>query len=189
MLEPLEYAHPSYTNQSASFIHVLGNGHIEDDSLPITSQLTYVSTVRMTEAVRVYYQNPTAKLILTGYAGANTEISTAKMHEQLALALGVPAQNIIINEEPRDTQEESLVVKSIVGDQPVIVITTANHMRRAMGFYELAGLNAIPAPTMHLSRQGNDMKFTDLYPHAEFLRMSQFAIHEWIGILYQKIQG
>jgi uncharacterized SAM-binding protein YcdF (DUF218 family) len=187
LLQPLEYHYPTYNNQAANFIHVLGNGHIEDASLPITSQLSYTSTLRVVEAVRIYHLQPNATLVLTGYAGINTTISTAKMHAQLAMELGVPQDHIVIDERPRDTEEETQALARLVNNQPTIVITSASHMRRAMGYYQQYNINAISAPTMHLSRQHIPWTNADVYPSSEYLRMSQLAIHEWLGIVYQKM--
>ena len=96
LLRPLEFQNTVYQNQPVEFIHVLGNGHIEDESLPITSQLSYISTLRVVEAVRIWNVNPQAQLLLSGYRGFKNTRSTADMHRQLALELGVDPLKIII---------------------------------------------------------------------------------------------
>ena len=189
LLSPLEFKNPVYQNQPVEFIHVLGNGHIEDDSLPITSQLSYISTLRVVEAVRIWNINPDAQLLLSGYRSFANTRSTASMHRQLALDLGVDASKIRIFESPRDTEEEIKTIKSVTNDSPVAVVTTANHMRRAMGYYDKYEVNAFSAPTMHLSRS-TALKFniSKLHPQGKYLQMSTMAIHEYLGILWQKLR-
>ncbi|WP_299492070.1 ElyC/SanA/YdcF family protein [uncultured Shewanella sp.] len=189
LISPLEYQYPAFNDEKVAFIHVLGNGHIEDETLPITSQLTYTSTLRVVEAVRIWRLNPQAHLLLSGYAGISAKRSTADMHRELALSLGVPAAHIQIFEQPRDTEEEVQVIKGVVGQHKVAVVTTANHMRRTMTFYEQGGVNVVPAPTMHLSRNSPiAFNITQLYPEVQNLQMSTWAIHEWLGIIWQKIK-
>ena len=190
LISPLEYQHPAYNNEKVDFIHVLGNGHIEDETLPITSQLTYTSSLRVVEAVRIWYLNPQAQLVLTGYAGVSAKLSTAQMHKALALSLGVPESHIQTYDQPRDTEEEVQLIKRLVGQRKVAVVTTANHMRRTMGFYKQENINAISAPTMHMSRKIlSSFNITQLYPEVQNLQLSTWAIHEWLGIAWQKIKG
>ncbi|WP_298771536.1 ElyC/SanA/YdcF family protein [uncultured Shewanella sp.] len=190
LMSPLEYQYPAYNDEKVDFIHVLGNGHIEDETLPITSQLTYTSSLRVVEAVRIWHLNPQAQLLLTGYAGVSARRSTAEMHRALALSLGVPASHIQINDQPRDTEEEVLLIKRIVGSQKVAVVTTANHMRRTMGFYEQENMNVVSAPTMHMSRKIlSPFNVTQLYPEVQNLQLSTWAIHEWLGIAWKKIKS
>ncbi|MCL1125925.1 ElyC/SanA/YdcF family protein [Shewanella surugensis] len=190
LISPLEYQYPVFSNEKVSFIHVLGNGHIEDGTLPITSQLTYTSTLRVVEAVRIWRLNPQAHLLFSGYRGFSVTRSTADMHRELALSLGVPEAKIQIFEQPRDTEEEVLVIKPVVGVKKVAVVTTANHMRRTMGFYERAGLNVISAPTMHMSRNKPVVfNMTQLYPAVQNLQMSTWAMHEWLGIAWHNLKN
>ncbi|MCL1125444.1 ElyC/SanA/YdcF family protein [Shewanella surugensis] len=189
LLSPLEFTYPVYSGEPIRFIHVLGSGHFEASSLPITSQLSYTSSIRVVEAVRIWHLNPNATLLLSGYTGINHIRSTAVMHQELALALGIPANNIQIFEKPRDTEEEVLTIKSIIGDESVAVVTTASHMLRTMAFYNKMELQVIPAPTMHLSRtQICGMHFSHLYPEESYLHMSATALHEWIGLLWMKLK-
>ncbi|WP_299009971.1 ElyC/SanA/YdcF family protein [uncultured Shewanella sp.] len=190
LISPLEYQYSAYNDEKVDFIHVLGNGHIEDETLPITSQLSYTSSLRVVEAVRIWHLNPRAQLLFTGYAGVSAKRSTAQMHKLLALSLSVPESHIQTYDQPRDTEEEVQLIKRLVGQRKVAVVTTANHMKRTMGFYEQENINVIPAPTMHMSRNTlSSFNVTQLYPQVQNLQLSTWAIHEWLGIAWQKIKG
>lgn len=190
MLNPLEFTYPVYSGKPVRFIHVLGNGHFEASALPITSQLSYTSCVRVVEAVRIWHLNSNATLLLSGYSGFNHTRSTAAMHEELALALGIPPCSIQIFEQPRDTEEEVQTIKSMIGDEPIAVVTTASHMLRTMAFYRQANMQVIPAPTMHLSRQDVfGFRLSNFYPDESYLHMSATALHEWIGLLWMKLKS
>ncbi|WP_299495192.1 ElyC/SanA/YdcF family protein [uncultured Shewanella sp.] len=189
LLKPLEFAYPAYSNTPIRFIHVLGCGHLEDATLPITSQLSYPSCLRVVEAVRIWHLNPKSIILLSGYSGLGHTRSTAAMHQELALALGIPCGSIQIFERPRDTEEEVKLMKETIGDGAVAVVTTASHMRRTMAFYRKMNMNIIPAPTMHLSRVAvRPLTLACFYPQESYLQMSATALHEWIGLLWMKIK-
>jgi len=75
-LRQLEYRYPPLITTTASdfvsgevvpqvrWIVVLGGGHISDQNIPITSQLSGASLVRLIEAIRLHNQIPGSKLIL-----------------------------------------------------------------------------------------------------------------------------
>ncbi|WP_298770830.1 ElyC/SanA/YdcF family protein [uncultured Shewanella sp.] len=189
LLRPLEFRYPVYSNASVGFIHVLGGGHIEDPSLPITSQLSYTSCIRVVEAVRIWHLNPEAIMLLSGYSSLGHTRSTAAMHQELALVLGIPDRCIQIFETPRDTEEEVTLISERVNNQSVAVVTTASHMFRTMAFYQKAHMTVIPAPTMHLSRERcGSLSLSDFYPKECYLQMSATGLHEWIGLLWMKIK-
>ncbi|WP_299008964.1 ElyC/SanA/YdcF family protein [uncultured Shewanella sp.] len=190
LLKPLEFRYSAYSNTPVSFIHVLGAGHVEDASLPITSQLSYTSCIRMVEAVRIWHLNPQAIILLSGYSSLGRTRSTAAMHQELALALGIPEKCIEVFETPRDTEEEVKLISERINNQPVAVVTTASHMRRTMAFYQKEKISVIPAPTMHVSRKRNGtLSFSYFYPQECYLQMSATAFHEWIGLLWMRLKS
>ena len=67
--------------------------------------------------------------------------------------MGVSKYNILMQEEPRDTEEEALYVKRIVKNKPFILVTAAYHMPRAMELFKKEGLSPIAAPTNFLKAQ------------------------------------
>ncbi len=88
------------------YVMVLGNGHVVDDEIPPTSQLSRAALMRLTEGIRILRMYPGAKLILSGYDGGS-EISHARMMANVALALGVAKSDIILLEDAKDTWEEA----------------------------------------------------------------------------------
>ncbi len=166
------------------YIHVLGNGHNTDPKQPISSHLSDGGTKRVLEGVLLYKRIPNVKLIFTGYKG-DTNTSNAVMNGQLALALGVRKEDIIINGSPEDTKDEALFTKTIVADEPFILVTSATHMSRAMRLFQQLGLHPIAAPT---DFQRSEFRWLRA-PNVESFYASKTAIHEYIGMLWAKIRG
>lgn len=190
LLYSIESSYPTLHNapKHVKYIYVLGGGHDTDESLPITSQVIEASVVRLNEGIRLYHQlNEKASIIVSGYRGLCDPTTHAVMQKRLALALGVKKEKIILSPEPRDTEEEAIAAKKLLGDKPFILVTSASHMTRAMKFFNKVGLQPIPAPTNHLaSIQYPD--YTQFFS-SDALEKSRIVFHELLGLVWQKIKG
>ncbi len=186
LIKGLENSYEKYSaSQQIKYIHVLGSGHNTDPLQPLSSHLDSAATKRVLEGVLLYKKIPHSKLIFTGYEG-KTDVSTAQMNANLALALGVKKEDMIINGLPEDTRDEALFTKTIVHDKPFILVTSATHMRRAMKLFQIQGLHPLPAPT-NFYRDDTDSLFQSPLPGA--LLKSKIAMHEYIGLIWTKIRG
>jgi len=190
VLYNFEESYPSLKQapENIKYIYVLGGGHSSDDKHPITSQVNEASLVRLNEGIRLYRQlKGQASIVVSGYSGMYDSTPHAKMQEKLALALGVKKSNLIVRPEPRDTHEEALAAKDLIGTQPFIVVTSAFHMKRAMNFFKEEGLKPIPAPTQHLAEVGRP--YYSGFFSADALKKSHIVFHEILGLIWQRIKG
>ncbi len=184
LVKGLEEKYPKYNyTQSVKYIHVLGSGHNTDNSQPLSSQISAAGVKRVLEGIIIHKQIEDSKLVFTGYAG-DTNVTNAKMNASLAIALGVDENNIIVYGDPRDTKEEALFTKSLLGDEPFILVTSATHMPRSMQLFEALGLNPIAAPTDFLK---NEYKGLLEVPTVGTLQSSQRAVHEYLGLLWNNL--
>jgi uncharacterized SAM-binding protein YcdF (DUF218 family) len=190
LLYQIESSYPTLKKapQESKYIYLLGGGHNDDERLPITSQVSSESVVRLTEAIRLYRElENKPKIIVSGYSGPYSNTPHATMQNRLAQALGIPKTDIIISPEPQDTEEEAINAKNIIGSRKFILVTSAYHMKRSMIWFEKQGLHPTPAPTYHQATNKN-YKYTDiLSSHA--LMNSRVIFHEVLGMLWQKIKG
>ena len=186
LIENLENQYPKYDYKSDSkYIHVLGSGHNVDPAQPLSSQLGSASVKRVLEGIIIHRNINDSLLVFTGYEGF-TSMPTAIMHSKLALAVGVKKENMIINPLPRDTREEALYIKSIVGKKEFLLVTSATHMPRSIMLFESLGLHPIPAPTHYYKE-----KFDGFLriPTLDDFSKSQIAMHEYLGILWAKLRS
>ena len=171
--------------QNVKYIHVLGGGHTTDISQPISSQIGEAGIKRDLEGIIIHKHMKGSKIIFTGFEGS-TNTTTAQMNANLAIALGVDKKDIIINGTPKDTKEEAMFTKSLLGSEPFILVTSATHMPRAIELFKSLGLNPIPAPT---DFHKNNFRGYLIAPDLGCLNNSQRAIHEYLGILWNKIRS
>ncbi len=190
LLEPLEskYATLHQAPKEIKYIYVLGGGHDTDETHPITSQVRESALVRLNEGIRLYRQlQGKSKIIVSGHSGFYDSTSHAEMQAKLAMALGVPKEDIILRSKPKDTQEEAISAKKLLGKTPFILVTSASHMGRAMQFFEHEGLTPIPAPTNHLAST-EQPDYRDFFS-SRALEKSRILFHEVLGIVWQKLKG
>lgn len=190
LLFPLENSHPSLLGSpKAKYIIVLGNLHISNDKEPISSQVKETAVNRLVEGLRHYHQLKNSffspKLILSG-ASFGDKNSHAEMQKRLAQALGIPKEDIITVDNPKDTEEEAREIKKIIGKEKAILVTSASHMKRAKIIFDKEGLNVTASPTQH-------KVYWNSYPSSYFsannLEKSQLALHEYLGLAWLALKG
>lgn len=98
---------------------------------------------RTYEAIRLYENGWAPKLIFSGAAHDKTGPSNAWAMSRQALAAGVPASDILIEEAGETTRQNAEKTQTILAENSissVIVVTSAYHQRRAsLEFKKLAG--------------------------------------------------
>ncbi len=190
LLLPLESRYPTWNGATpVTYIVVLGGGYTWNPDWAPGSNLIGNSLPRVTEGVRQWRRYPQAKMIFTGAAAGNNPRSNAAVAAGVAESLGIPHQAIITLDAPKDTGEEAQAVKQIVGHQPFLLVTSANHLPRAMGFFHHAGLTPIPAPANQLAVTSPLNSWERALPSPLWLSHSERAIYETLGQIWQQLHG
>lgn len=145
---------------------------------------------RVWHAARLWKAGKAPKVVVTG---VGADLSTAP----LLADLGVPAESVVCDVGPRNTEEE---VKAIVrsldrsdcpragaqGDgRKVLVVTSAWHMRRTLLTYGkyAQGVQAVPAPCDFENALGWEKTrwWEVLLPNPWSFMMNSTGFHEWVG--------
>lgn len=123
---------------SVRWIVVLGGGHTSDPNIPVTSQISDASLVRLIEGIRLHNEIPGSKLILSG-GKVFDAVAEAETLEKVARAIGVKHEDIILETCSKDTADQAQFMKPIVGDDEFILVTSAVHMPRSMALFKKIG--------------------------------------------------
>lgn len=167
------------------YIVVLGCGHTTDNALPATSQLKVCSLQRLVEAVRISRIHPEARLIMSGFS-SNDPVSNAEKMKQAAMLLGVKEEKIITENFPKDTEEEAELIAPRVINTNVVLITNADHMPRSIRYFQVNGINPIPAPTGYwVKNSEGDKNWAYYFPDAKKLHQTTTAWYETLGRIVQ----
>lgn len=192
LLRPLEYQYPPLVRleniQNIKWIVVLGGGHTSDPKLPVTSQLSNDSLNRLMEGIRLYRKLPESKLFLSG-GGPFERIPNAKKMAEVALAIGIKKQDLILEEDSKDTEDEARFIQPIVGQERFVLVTSASHMPRSMLIFKRYGMDPIPAPTDYLVKERQRIAPNMFYPTAGSLLKAERAFYEYLGLAWLKLRG
>ena len=190
VIHPLEACYYQYadagqlTRAGVKNIVVLGAG-VRRGEYSVIDQINGEGLTRVLEGVRLYKAMPQTKLWLAGGGFAQQKGESTAMLA-LALALGVPEHDIILEKDSWDTRGQAISLGKMLGSQPFALVTSAWHMPRSMLLFEQLGKNPLPAPTDFRSR---DLVFSydTLLPRAGSLRLSELAFKEYLGYIHTSI--
>lgn len=148
---------------SVKWIVVLGGGHTSDPNIPVTSQISDASLVRLIEGVRLHNKIPGSKLILSG-GKVFDAVAESETMQKIARAIGVKQEDIILESDSKDTADQTQLIKPIIGDDEFILVTSAVHMPRSMAIFKKLGMHPIPAPTGHSVKESQGSKPSPVFP-------------------------
>ncbi len=160
------------------FVVVLGSWYSARDELPITASLDYDGLARIIEGVRLFRMLNGAQLVVSG-GPPDPVRAPATGYARMARALGVDEASIIVLDDASDTAAEARNVSALLHSAPFILVTSSDHMARALRLMERAGTHPIPAPA---TRRADSLQWRDFLPTASGLRGTESAFHEYLGL-------
>lgn len=188
LLKPIENRYTTWQgSQKVDYVVVLGGGYTWNPQWAPSSNMLNNSLPRLAEGIRLWRENPGAKMVFTGAATQNNPLSSAEVTSRVAQSLGVPADDIITLSQPRDTRQEAHYVAQVVGNRPFLLVTSASHLPRAMIFFQQQGLHPLPAPANQLAITSPLNLWEKAIPSSLWLSHSDRAIYEALGRWWQAI--
>jgi len=184
----IEGREPAFPGDSVDFVVVLGNGHDSDPALPVSAQLTSQGLYRLTEGVSISVAQPWARLVLSGYGGTDPKPG-AQVYGDMAAALGVTQERMILEPRPTSTAEEAEYLEPLLSGQRFALVTSATHMPRALEIFRGRGLEPIAAPTGHLAKEPQGFDVLGFIPQEQNLLRSRAAWYEFLGRLWARLRG
>jgi uncharacterized SAM-binding protein YcdF (DUF218 family) len=169
------------------FVVVLGSANTTDPGLPESNQLNTASLYRLVEGIRIQRELPQTFLILSG--GANQDPrANAVVAGRVAESLGVAEQQMVIEDQPRDTAEEVSKLQPMLKDIPFVLVTSAAHMERAMHLFQQAGTHPIAAPTDFLVKNNGQLTSSFFVPTCGNLGLTERMIYAWAAQVWNSFQ-
>jgi len=137
-----------------------------------------------------------APLLYSGGSGDifRSEPVEGSLARSYAVAMGIPAAAVILEERSRNTDEnaretEGLLRRMVPSGRPrVALVTSSIHMPRALLALEERGIDAVPVPADY---PFGEYRFTPLglVPRAETFFLSSRCLHEWLGIAWHRFRA
>jgi len=150
---------------------------------------------RVTHTLQLYKLGIIKKILVSGGNGKLKEVPKQEADEmaEVLMLMGVPKEDIVIENISRNTHESAIEVAKILGDKvkakDCIVVTSSFHIRRSIACYRKQGLLVDAFSTDFISHK---RKFTPdvlIIPKIEALTNWHILIREWTGMVAYKIVG
>ena len=166
---------------------------------PIGSRKTaelVASSDRMLHSSRLLKSGKAKQIYLSGgnVFDGFLQRSESDYARTLLVEWGVPMEKIAIGEASRTTYENAIETKNyltqlgLIGE-PILLVTSAIHMPRAVETFRAAGIKVIPAATdIQATPAARPEVFTWLPSAGALLGVTQ-AWHELVGLWYYRLRG
>lgn len=147
---------------------------------------------RILQAIIVYKQGKTEKILITGGSGSvfGQDRKEAPVIKNFCIKMGVLSEDIIVEAESKNTYENAVFSKKFIDieNEKILLVTSAMHMRRSMGIFTKAGYKFDCLATDPLTQP---VLYPDDYflPKAEALNGWTSLIKEIVGTLTYKVVG
>jgi uncharacterized SAM-binding protein YcdF (DUF218 family) len=150
---------------------------------------------RLMQAISLYKMKKIKKIVFSGGSGSlvYTYLKESEMVKKFLVEIGIPAEDIIIENKSNNTRENAIFTKDILQHEfpngKFLLFTSAFHMRRAVACFKKAGIEVTPYSTDRYS--GPRKYYPDhlLVPNAGTLFDWNSLLHEIIGYGIYKIMG
>ena len=144
---------------------------------------------RFEHAVTLYKAGKAPAILLT--TGMENDAQTEGAHlKRAAIGHGVPANAILQTAKSDNTAGEAVNVAALAARneiRSIILVTSANHMPRAMLLFERTGLKVTAFPVDYQTGFDHTYNAEDFLPDAEGLAKSQRAFRELYGLLFYTV--
>ncbi|HYA87990.1 MAG TPA: YdcF family protein [Nitrospirota bacterium] len=191
ILKPMEGQYPHLKNEKLALDAdvVPGGGSLDLDwinaaPMPDAETLSCLGTgVELAKRLRV-------PLILCGGNGEPfaIKVNDADSMAPSAYVMGMPKEQVIIENFPRETLENSYAVRKLVKGNRIVLATSASYMKRTKALFTRRGFTVIPAPTFSLA-QTRAVSFNSFIPRASDLYRSSVGLAEWFNMAWWHVRG
>ena len=160
-------------------IVVMAGYALDEKYYPVSSKVNSSSLFRLVEANRLWRLDTERRIIITG------KENVPRIMQSVLEEMGVPRDKIIIENNSVNTHASAKHVSAVISDRSFLLVTSAGHMPRTVAAFKKLNLSPIPAPTDY--QVGKDPLSSNLFPAAQHLVFSELAIHEYLGLLWYRL--
>lgn len=114
--------------------------------------------------------------------------SEAEIAAEILSELSIPSDRVVVEGSSRTTLENARYTAAIVGDGPVVLVTSAFHMPRSVRSFAHYEIETIPAPTDYQTTRGS-FRVDDVLPTASQLATTTTGLREILGLIQYRLRG
>jgi uncharacterized SAM-binding protein YcdF (DUF218 family) len=195
LLLPLTERFPAWSNHGGDpdGMIILGAGinpkiSLARDSIEVTS-----SAGRITAVADLARRFPHSRVVVSGGSGDLHDQSApeAPLTARLLESFGVATERIVLEDHSRNTAENAAFTRKLLqpkAGERWLLITSAQHMPRAVGCFRNVGFSIEPYPVdwQSVGWTTSSMSISTL---SDGLSRTDGALHEWLGLIFYRITG
>lgn len=149
---------------------------------------------RVVHAVELYKKGIIKRIMISGGSGRLVTAARKEANElfRAMVMMGVPAKDMMVENESRNTYESAINVAMLLQDSRTdqfLLITSAFHMRRSVACFRKAGFAIDSFSTDFYSHPRYFTPDVLLIPKADSIMIWQKLFKEWVGMVAYKISG
>ena len=187
LLDSLKPSPTALTGREADAIVILGGGRNRDSLEYGGDTLGSLSLERVRYGARLAKRLGKPVLVTGGKPGGGSRSEGELLRDALRDEFGIRAR--WVETASRTTRENAAGAARLLkesGIQRIYLVTHAWHLPRAIPEFEAHGLSVVPAGIGYYLAA--DITPLDFLPNGRAMERSYFAMHEWIGLLWYRIQ-
>jgi len=191
----LEASYPvdAYRSADAGAIVVLASGVLLPNASRPVGMLNEGSYERTRYAAWLHRNWRPLPVLATGGAlgPPGNKVVVAAVMKRLLITQGVPADSVWTEEKSLSTYQNAVFSARILrerGIRKIVLVTEGLHMRRAVLCFRQQGFEVTPAPCRVRSLNALN-RWTQFVPSAGAIEDNEYALHEWVGLLWYKLTG
>jgi uncharacterized SAM-binding protein YcdF (DUF218 family) len=152
---------------------------LEDDTEPLAM---------VADLARRY---PQAKVIVSGGSSFPHDLTEASVMKRYFASFGIAPERIVTEDRSLSVAQHARFTADLLHPSPSthwLLLAYGHQMPRAVGAFRKAGFNVFAFP-VHLRSNGWRLIWMPDSTAAENLRKLDIATHEWLALLYYKLEG
>ena len=150
---------------------------------------------RVTHSVQLYKLGIIKKILVSGGSGRLISIEEHEADDvaNALILMGVPTEDIVIENKSKNTHESAVAVKNIliskVNPEDCLIITSGYHMRRSIACFKKVGFNSDPFTTDFLTHARTFTLDVLIVPKVDAVSTWTTLMREWVGYTAYWISG
>ena len=193
-----EYAPVEVRKLPVLSVGIVLTGGVVSTASPDASQNLHLGSQadRLAQAVVLFRMGKIQKILISGGSSSlskhRNDIEGPQIVAFLRLS-GIPAQAILTETKSRNTHENAIfsakILQELYPNQTHYLITSAFHLRRAVGCFQTAGVKVMAVPAAFMSQKTNFNPDNLFLPEEVNLLIMNKLVHEIIGFWVYKVRG
>ena len=166
---------------------VMACNYYDEATFPSENKWPLCSLRRLMRAAAIYESNK-LQIVVSGGNFGEWPFPYSSFAKHFLIQQGVEPKDITEIPIGFDTESEvkGIVTTLDLNNKSVLLVTSASHMKRVRGYFELCKTNVIPAPTDYLTKPDLAIKLN--MPSSKSMSIIKRALHEHLGVMEFRIK-